>query len=115
MTFDLGQRLDSRSELQSLRYPARSTVGFWSAQSGSLLDTPHRNSIRTLAVSDDGEWLVTGDYRGLCILWETRTRKVVESKRITEAGVSAIVFNERTREFLASSYDGNVYPIAALN
>ena len=72
--------------------------------------TPHRNSIKCVACSIDGRWFATGDYGGRVGVFDIAAERYVTTLRPTATGISSIAAAP-AGGFLASSYDGNLYPI----
>lgn len=85
----------------------------WDGDSAEIFDTPHRNSIKCCAVSRDGLLIATADYAGHVGLFDVKTRRYVFTSRPTAAGISSLLPGHGMRDFLATSYDGRVYPVSA--
>jgi hypothetical protein len=54
---------------------------------------------------------VTGAYTGTIAVFDLPSRSWKKFYKATHAGISSIAYNKQSNQFLASSYDGNVYPI----
>ena len=75
--------------------------------------TPHKNSIKCVAVAKQGEFIASADYAGhICIY--NKAYQLILMTRPTCAGISNIIANEKQYGFIASSYDGNLYFISWL-
>jgi WD40 repeat protein len=83
----------------------------WSDGSTRSFATPHRNSIKCCAVSDDGTLVATGDYAGRVGLFDLERSQYINISRLSAAGVSSLISVPGTKEFLATSYDGTVYTV----
>jgi WD40 repeat protein len=77
-----------------------------------VLDTPHQNSIKCVATSRDGRFVATGDYTGHVGVFDVAGRRWVGWHRPTAAGISSLCRKHDDQGFLASSYDGTIYPLA---
>jgi WD40 repeat protein len=86
---------------------------FWQGENAETFETPHRNSIKCCAVSRDGSLVATGDYAGHVALFDVATRRYVATLRPTAAGISSLLAGHGDGDFLATSYDGRVYPLSA--
>lgn len=78
-----------------------------------VIDTPHPNSIKCIAIAADGTTIATGGYAGLVALYDSVGRRWLRTERPTAAGISSL-FGRRASDgpqFMASSYDGSVYAI----
>lgn len=86
----------------------------WSPDGARLatIPTPHRNSIKCVAVDPHTNLIATGGYHGRVAVYDPRSQRWVADCRPTTAGISSLCAAGEPRRFLASSYDGNVYPIA---
>ena len=73
--------------------------------------TPHRNSVKCIAVSADGKRIMTGSYGGTLAGFDVTAKKWASFSRPTAAGISALAYDARHDRFLASSYDGRIYPV----
>ncbi len=83
----------------------------WENFASTDLDSPHRHSIKCVAASPDGQWIATGSYHGYVAVYDPATRQWQPSVRPTSAGISSLCFDSDNAQFLASSYDGNIYHI----
>ena len=78
----------------------------------NVLSTPHTHSIKCIAASVDGRHIATGSYNGRVAIYDRELGDWWRIVRPTTAGVSSLNFDRASGEFLASSYDGNIYSIA---
>lgn len=84
----------------------------WGDGATESFESPHKNSIKCVAASPQGDYVATGDYAGTIALFNVAKRSWISVERPTAAGISCIVFDGARRRFLASSYDGNIYPLS---
>ncbi len=75
--------------------------------------TPHRHSVKCIGVNARGDSVLTGSYGGTVARFDLRTRQWAPMQRLSHAGISAITWDAQQLQFLASSYDGHIYPVAA--
>jgi WD40 repeat protein len=73
--------------------------------------TPHRNSVKCIAVSSDGKRIMTGSYTGTLAGFDVDKKEWVFFSRPTASGISAIAYNPESDQFLASSYNGKIYNV----
>lgn len=73
------------------------------------LNTPHDRSIKCVAATNKGRFIATGSYNGRVSVYDVKEKKWVFNQRLTCAGISSLAAHGE--EFLASSYDGNLYPV----
>ncbi len=85
----------------------------WSADGQESYLTPHKHSVKCIAVDSAQMNLITGSYGGTLALFNLKERVWTKVLRPTSAGISSVTWNENDRCFLAASYDGSIYPIAA--
>lgn len=85
---------------------------FWDGDSAEVFDTPHRNSIKCCASSRDGLLVATADYAGHVALFDVENKRYIHALRPTAAGISSLLAGSGERDFLATSYDGRVYPVS---
>lgn len=76
-----------------------------------IILTPHKHSIKCVAVSADKQWIATGGYRGTLCIYNLSSKKWIE-QRLSYAGISCLYYDELTSSFLASCYDGEIYKIS---
>lgn len=83
----------------------------YSGESIEAYQTPHRNSVKCIAASSDGKRIMTGSYGGTLAGFDSAAKKWLSFSRPTPSGISAIAYDQQNDRFLASSYDGNIYPV----
>ncbi|RTL13152.1 MAG: WD40 repeat domain-containing protein [Neisseriaceae bacterium] len=74
------------------------------------IDTFHTHSIKSLSVSPDGRYIASGSYNGTLYILDYK-QNVWLKKRITNSGISCIKYDDCSNQFVAGSYDGNIYYI----
>ena len=84
----------------------------WIGEEEEVYQTPHPNSVKCICASDDRNTLMTGAYTGTLAGFDMRTRTWCSFSRPTAAGISSLTFDSHDRNFLASSYDGQIYVAA---
>ncbi|MGV4926770.1 WD40 repeat domain-containing protein (plasmid) [Streptomyces sp. BHT-5-2] len=91
------------------------TLRIWTAvgERQAVVPTPHRNSIKCVAVDPHTSLIATGGYHGRVAVYDPASGQWVRDERPTTAGISALTAADEPGWFLASSYDGRVYEIAA--
>ncbi|WP_438483720.1 WD40 repeat domain-containing protein [Streptomyces sp. S186] len=91
------------------------TLRIWTAsgERQAVVPTPHRNSIKCVAVDPHTSLIATGGYHGRVAVYDPASGQWVRDERPTTAGISALTAAGAPGRFLASSYDGRVYEIAA--
>lgn len=70
--------------------------------------TPHTHSVKCIATDKTFCYLATGSYNGVVAIFD-REKSIWKTKRLTTAGISSICFDEINNQFIAGSYDGNLY------
>ena len=83
----------------------------WTNGLREVYQTPHKNSVKCICASDNGERIVTGSYGGTLAYFNVVTRQWTSFSRPTAAGISAIAYDATRDQFVASSYDGQLYAI----
>lgn len=79
-----------------------------------VVPSRHKHSIKCIASNTDGSLLATGSYGGSLDVYSVATGTWIgKTQRPTTSGISSLTWDERTSRFLASSYDGSVYEVAA--
>lgn len=91
------------------------TLRIWTAagEEQAVVTTPHRNSIKCVAVDPHTGLIATGGYHGRVAVHDPAAGTWVCDERPTTAGISALAPAGSPGRFLASSYDGRVYGIEA--
>lgn len=83
----------------------------WENRRATVLDTPHDHSIKCVSASLDGRYIASGSYFGAVAVYDRASGRWSEASRPTPAGISSITYDAANRCFVASSYDGRLYPI----
>lgn len=83
----------------------------WEGRRPVVLDTPHDHSIKCVSASTDGRYIASGSYFGAVAIYDRCAAKWTNVTRPTAAGISCITFDAGQQCFVASSYDGRLYPI----
>jgi WD40 repeat protein len=78
----------------------------------TVVDTPHTHSIKCVTAGSEGRLVATGSYDGHVAVYDRQTGTWPTIVRPTAAGISSLWYDAERRRFLASSYDGTVYPVA---
>lgn len=89
------------------------TLRLWNADR-SAVEVPeaHDHSIKCVASDSRGRWVATGSYYGTVAIYDVGRGEWFDMLRPTASGISSLCVDDAARQFLASSYDGQVYPIA---
>ena len=85
----------------------------WNGPDAESFPSPHRNSIKCVAASQDGSWIATGSYGGTIAFFDVRAKRWGRVVRPTAAGISNLTKTDTPSRFLASSYDGHVHEVSA--
>ena len=88
------------------------TLRIWSDEGAQVYPSPHPNSVKCISISADKSRLLTGSYGGTVAMFDLKEKRWTKFERPTMSGISAITWDNKG-QFLASSYDGHVYPIHA--
>ena len=88
------------------------TLRIWGADSTEIYPSPHSNSVKCISISDDQSRLLTGSYGGTVAMFDLKEKRWTKFERPTMSGISSITWDSQG-QFLASSYDGHIYPIHA--
>lgn len=83
----------------------------WVNGAREIYQTPHKNSVKCICASDDGKRIICGSYGGTLASFDAETRQWNSFSRPTAAGISAITYDSARDQFLASSYDGQIYTV----
>jgi len=86
----------------------------WSLDGREVVPTPHDHSIKCVAVSGSGRLVGTGSYDGKVAVYDWVRGSWERVERPTASGISAIAPAGHPEQFLASSYDSNLYRIGTL-
>jgi len=85
----------------------------WRGEQVRKIATPHTHSIKCVAVCPRTGLIATGAYNGLLAIYDEQADSWVNIARPTSAGISSLAPARQPGTFLASSYDGRVYSVAA--
>ncbi|MBI2761938.1 MAG: WD40 repeat domain-containing protein [Chloroflexi bacterium] len=85
----------------------------WTIDSCEVMPTPHDHSVKCVAAGPHDSLVATGSYDGKVALYDWRKGAWAHLERPTVFGVSSVACSETPNEFLASSYDGQVYRVKA--
>ena len=85
----------------------------WNGKSHEIFPSPHPNSVKCICINDDRSKLLTGSYGGTLAMFDVLKKKWMKYDRPTTAGISDIAWDDKHQQFLASSYDGNIYSLVA--
>lgn len=72
--------------------------------------TQHKHSIKCLAISADKNFIASADYAGHVFIYD-KNLNIITRHRPTVSGISNIIPGQTAGEFIAASYDGEIYPI----
>ncbi len=89
------------------------SLRLWDGERTEAYDSPHPNSVKCIAVNDDHSAVLTGCYGGTLARFDLLQRRWTAVQRPTAAGISAITWDHQGQRFLAASFDGGIYPVAA--
>jgi toxoflavin biosynthesis protein ToxC len=87
------------------------TLRLWEEAGSEAFASPHPNSVKCIGVDEDRTVVLTGSYGGTLALFDLVHKRWGALERPTAAGISSIAWDHTRQRFLASSYDGGVYPI----
>ena len=85
----------------------------WNGAGQVAYESPHPNSIKCIAVDEARTRLLTGCYGGMVACFDLLQGRWTTVQRPTDAGISSITWEPEGQRFLAASYDGGIYPVAA--
>jgi WD40 repeat protein len=74
-----------------------------------VLDTPHKYSVKCVGASEDGRLVATAAYDGTIAVYDRDKGEWRPTFRPTTAGISTITYDLDGGQFLAGSYDGQIY------
>ncbi|ULR90272.1 WD40 repeat domain-containing protein [Comamonas sp. B21-038] len=83
----------------------------WEDFTATAIPTPHSHSIKCVAASADGRYIASGSYGGCVAIFDRQHRHWLPYARPTAAGISSLCFDAGGRQFLAGSYDGQIYKL----
>ncbi|WP_191485581.1 WD40 repeat domain-containing protein [Pseudomonas sp. FEN] len=84
----------------------------WQEGTSEVYETPHHHSIKCIAISKDRKLIATGSYGGTVALFDLVTRTWSKVTKPTASGISCLSHDAEGSGFLASAYDGRIYPIS---
>ncbi|MBJ9977088.1 WD40 repeat domain-containing protein [Pseudomonas sp. S75] len=84
----------------------------WAGEQSQVYETPHLHSVKCIAASADRQVIATGSYGGTVALFDLKQRCWTRRVKPTTSGISCITWSAQQGAFLASSYDGQLYPIS---
>ena len=88
------------------------TLRLWSGEGLTRIEkTPHENSIKCISSDPTGRLIATASYGGRIAIYAPSSDSWLYSRRLTSAGISNICFDVARGQFVASSYDGNLYRV----
>jgi len=88
------------------------SLRLWLDQGMEQFPSPHRHSIKCMALSFDGLQLMTGSYGGTLAGFDLPSRSWYVWQRPTMAGIASLCYDPLQQCFHAASYDGEVYRVA---
>jgi WD40 repeat protein len=65
-----------------------------------------------VSASDDGRLIATGSYNGRVAIYDRVGSGWGTEARPTTSGISSLAYDPDGKQFLASSYDGQIYRIS---
>ncbi|MFJ2380753.1 WD40 repeat domain-containing protein [Pseudomonas protegens] len=83
----------------------------WRDGASEVFDTPHSHSIKCIAISRDRSMIATGSYGGTVAVFDLKKRVWASVEKPTASGISCLIHDASGEGFLASAYDGRIYPI----
>jgi toxoflavin biosynthesis protein ToxC len=83
----------------------------WTGKTSVSYQTPHRNSVKCIAASTDGKRIMTGSYGGTLAGFDVAKKAWSCFSRPSASGISSIAYQPLHDRFLASCYDGRIYPV----
>jgi WD40 repeat protein len=89
------------------------SLRLWDGERTEAYASPHPNSVKCIAIDEARSTLLTGCYGGTVARFDLKSRRWSALQRPTDAGISAITWDRAGQRFLAASYDGGIYPVAA--
>jgi WD40 repeat protein len=89
------------------------SLRLWDGERTEAYASPHPNSVKCMAVNEERTAVLTGCYGGTLARFDLLENRWTSVQRPTAAGISSITWDRQGQRFLAASYDGGIYPIAA--
>ena len=89
------------------------SLRIWNDQgTAEVYPSPHPNSVKCISINDEKSHLLTGSYGGTLAMFDLKQKRWTQFERPTMSGISSITWDTKG-QFLASSYDGNIYAVHA--
>ena len=88
------------------------TLRIWSDEGEEVYPSPHPNSVKCISINAEKSRILTGSYGGTVAMFDLKEKRWTKFERPTMSGISSITW-DTNGQFLASSYDGYIYPIHA--
>ena len=81
-----------------------------SAQKFILLETntDHNSPVEALAITPDGETMITGHHDGYLVFWDLKTRKITKELKVHSDQINTILFDPSGKQFVTSGEDSKV-------
>lgn len=96
------------------RYRKHTPV-LWDVKSGKKLgillsrENGHKSEVVSLAFSNDGRYIASGDMQGVIVVWNVKDRSVVHRYQAHSGEISQIIFIPGGNDFASAGIDGAVY------
>jgi len=87
------------------------SLRLWDGKKIERHESQHPNSIKCIAADAAQTMLLTGSYGGTLALFDLQRRCWTAFTKPTIAGISSIAWDEQNHQFLAASYDGQLYTV----
>ncbi|MEL6815567.1 MAG: pentapeptide repeat-containing protein [Cyanobacteria bacterium J06598_3] len=84
-------------------------ITVWDQNTGRTVGTitGHQDTIRALAASDSGRWIISGSGDGIKV-WDTEAGELAYSIGATDATIWAVAISPSERIFVSADYDGTI-------
>jgi WD40 repeat protein len=86
------------------------SIRLWTQDGSERYPSPHPNSVKCIEVNASRTHVLTGSYGGTLAAFDIAQRRWLEMSRPSTSGISSIAWDEAQQQFVAASYDGNLYP-----
>lgn len=83
----------------------------WRNGESEVYATPHAHSVKCIAASADMRRIATGSYGGTVAVFDLEQGRWERVEKPTASGISCLTSDPASNGFLASAYDGKLYPI----
>ncbi|MFQ3611893.1 MAG: hypothetical protein SNJ72_10420, partial [Fimbriimonadales bacterium] len=89
---------------------ADGTAKVWQVSTGTLLQTfaPHNGTVNAVAISANGEWLVTGDALGVVRVWNLTDGTLAHTLNGHSEAITSLAFHPSSTLFASGSLDGTL-------